>query len=66
MKPYSLRSFVLSYDEKPYSLRSFVLSYDEKPYFAALRSSCHSARPRPPINDAQRIYLPRPQGEGSA
>jgi hypothetical protein len=36
MKPYSLRSFVLSYDEKPYSLRSFVLSYDEKPYFAAL------------------------------
>ncbi len=25
MKPYSLRSFVLPYDEKPYSLRSFVL-----------------------------------------
>jgi len=24
MKPYSLRSFVLSYDEKPYPLRSFV------------------------------------------
>ena len=27
MKPYSLRSFVLPYDEKPYSLRSFVLPY---------------------------------------
>jgi hypothetical protein len=27
MKPYSLRSFVLPYDEKPYSLRLFVLPY---------------------------------------
>lgn len=25
-KPYSLRSFVLPYDEKPYSLRAFVLT----------------------------------------
>lgn len=27
MKPYSLCSFVLPYDEKPYSLRSFILTY---------------------------------------
>ena len=48
MKPYSLRSFVLPYDEKPYSLRFIVLLYVEKPYSASLRLFCHNnKRPEP-------------------